>query len=197
MKQKAVFLDRDGTINIDKEYLFRIEDFEFLPGAIDALKILQELGFKLIIITNQSGIARGYYTLEDYEKLNSWMLEKLKTQGIDITDVFFCPHHPRAAVSQYRINCSCRKPELGLFEKAIKAHDLDIRHCFAIGDKIRDCSICKSTDCHGFLIADNEKKDIIQAAKDGKYRNIEYSSDLKTAAERIRSYLSTAISTDN
>lgn len=189
MKKKAIFLDRDGTINNEKEYLFRIEDFELLPGVVDALKILQELGFKLIIITNQSGIARGYFTLEDYKKLNTWMVQELKIQGIDITNVYFCPHHPDATISQYRVNCSCRKPKLGMFEKAVKDYDLELGHCFAIGDKIRDCSICKSTDCHGFLIAENEKNEIIQIVKAGGVRNVEYASDLMAAAEKIKSYL--------
>ena len=189
-KQKAIFLDRDGTINVEKDYVYRIDDFEYLPGAVDSLRILQDEGYLLIIITNQSGIARGYYSKSDFEKLNDWMLEDLRMQGVHIDAVYYCPHHPAAAVEKYRIDCSCRKPKLGLFEQAIKEHNLDLGKSFAIGDKIRDCSICLSTACHGFLIAENEKEEVIEGVKNGEYRNVEYAADLKEAAERIINHFS-------
>ena len=182
---KAILLDRDGTINVEKDYLYRIEDFEFIPGVIDALRILQEAEFKLIIITNQSGIARGYYSLQDYERLNAWMMGELKKHRINITAAYFCPHHPEATIIQYRVRCSCRKPNLGLFEQAVRDYDLDLNQCFAVGDELRDCSICESTGCHGFLIADNEKPEIIQQAKAGEIRNVEYALNLRAAAEQI------------
>ena len=138
---KAIFLDRDGTINVEKDYLYRIEDFEFLPRVIDALKLLQSAGYLLIIITNQSGIARGYYKESDYEKLNAWMLKELKQKGINISAVYHCPHHPNAKIDKYRVNCSCRKPNKGLFEKAINDFNIDLSLSYSIGDKIRDCAI--------------------------------------------------------
>ena len=98
---KAVFLDRDGTINIDKNYLYRKEDFEFMPGAIDGLKKLQEAGYLLIVITNQSGIARGYYTEADYEKLTEYMKSELQKKGVFLTEVLYCPHHPEGVISEY------------------------------------------------------------------------------------------------
>ncbi len=182
---KAIFLDRDGTINVEKDYLYKIEDFEFVDGVVNALHLLQEAGYKLIIITNQSGIARGYYTEEDYKKLNGWMVNTLKEQGITISAVYFCPHHPTAAVEEYRIDCDCRKPKLGLYEQAINDFNLDISSCFAVGDKIRDCSICESSGCHGFLIASNEKPEVIEAVKKGEYKNVSYAADLEEAAECI------------
>lgn len=182
---KAIFLDRDGTINVEKDYLYKIEDFEFIDGVVDALRLLQDAGYLLIIITNQSGIARGYYTEEDYYTLNSWMIDTLQEQGITISAVYFCPHHPTAAVEKYRIDCDCRKPKLGLYEQAVKDFNLDIGNCFAIGDKIRDCAICNSTPCHGYLIANNEKPEVIEAVKRGEYKNVSYASDLKGAAEKI------------
>lgn len=152
MKNKAVFLDRDGTINVDHGYVHRIEDFEFLPGVIEALKLLQSKGYLLIIITNQSGIARGYYTEEDYNKLTEYMLDELKKEGIDITDVLYCPHLPDAKIEKYRVDCDCRKPKTGLFQKAIQKWNINISKSIAVGDKARDLSVCETSSCKGFLI---------------------------------------------
>ena len=172
MKNKAVFLDRDGTINVDKHFLFKIEEFEFLSGAVEGLKLLQASGFLLIIITNQSGIARGYFTEELYLKLNEYMLDELKKSGVNITKVYYCPHLPEAEIPKYKKVCNCRKPETGLFEQAVKDFDIDLSKSFAIGDKPRDCSICEKTECRGFLIgseSSNEKiktvSSLLEAAK--------------------------------
>ena len=186
-KTKAIFLDRDGTINVEKDYLFKIPDFEFLPGVIDALRQLQTAGFLLIIITNQSGIARGYYTEEQYKELNDWMLEELRSHGVNITAVYYCPHHPEAKVEKYRKNCSCRKPKLGMYEQAVKDFNIDLGSSYAIGDKIRDCAICKTTECRGFLIASNEKSSEIEDVKNGKYERVEYAEDLLSAVKKLLS----------
>lgn len=182
---KAVFLDRDGTINIEKNYLYKKEDFVFLPGVIDALKQLQEDGFLLIVITNQSGIARGYYSEEDFITLNTWMLSTLKKNGINITAVYFCPHLPDAQIEKYRTNCECRKPKLGMYKKAIKDYDIDLSQSFAIGDKIRDCAICTHSDCKGFLVGNNENRNIISEVQLGKRKNIRYAENLLECVRQI------------
>ena len=185
MASKAIFLDRDGTINVEKHYLHRIEDFEFIPGAVNALKRLQDAGYLLFIMTNQSGIAKGYYSEEDFLKLNDWMLGELKSQGVTISKVYYCPHLPDARVSKYRTICDCRKPALGMFRKAITEFDIDVGKSYAIGDKIRDCSLCNETDCKGFLVGNNEKPEVINSAKNGIYRNINYAFDLSVCADII------------
>ena len=182
---KAVFLDRDGTINVDRAYLGKIEDFEYIPGAVEGLRILQEAGFTLIITTNQSGIARGYYSEEDFLELNNWMLSDLKKKGIKIAKVYYCPHHPNGKIEKYKMDCTCRKPKLGMYEKAIEAFDIDLSLSFAIGDKIRDSAICEKTACRGYLISTLEEKDIIDGVNNGKYRNIKYAEDLLAAAKKI------------
>jgi len=128
---KVVFLDRDGVINIEKDYLYKIEDFEFIDGLFSSLQYLQTLGFKFIIITNQSGIGRGYYTLEQYNILTLWMKEQFKQQGIDIVEVYCCPHAPDK-------NCSCRKPNIGMIEQASKILNIDYKNSWLIGDKSSD-----------------------------------------------------------
>ncbi len=149
---KAVFLDRDGTINVDKHYLYRVKDFEFLPGAIEGMKAFQDAGYLLIVITNQSGIARGYYTEENYNILTNYMKSELEKKGVFLTDVLYCPHHPEAIIPKYKKECECRKPKLGLFFEAINKWDIDVNESVAIGDKMRDLMICRDTCCHPFLI---------------------------------------------
>ena len=184
MKKRAVFLDRDGTINVEKDYLYKISDFEFLPGVIDGLRLLQKAGYLLFIITNQSGIARGYYTVKEYNELTDWMLDSLSRQNVHVNKVYYCPHHPDALIPEFRCECNCRKPNLGLFEAAIEEYNLDVTECFAIGDKIRDCSVSE-LGCRCYLIGENEKKDTIEAVKAGKYNNIEYATGILDAAEKI------------
>ena len=182
---KAIFLDRDGTINVEKNYLYKIDDFEFLPGVIDALRQLQQAGFLLIIITNQSGIGRGYYSEEDFKKLNNWMVSTLKEKGVIITDVYYCPHLPNAKLKEYRKDCNCRKPKLGMFRQAVRDHNVCLNESYAVGDKIRDCAICKSSACKGFLIGDNEETRIIDEVKKGIIRNVSFAPDLLSFSKLI------------
>lgn len=161
---KAIFLDRDDTINVDYGYVYEIDKFKFCDGVFEGLKILNDLGYLLIIITNQSGIGRGYFSEEEFYKLNDYMLEKLKEKNINISKVYFCPHIDSD-------NCNCRKPKLELFYKAIKEFDIDINNSFAIGDKERDLAICKYENIKGILLTnyniDNYicKTNLLEAAK--------------------------------
>lgn len=182
---KAVFLDRDGTINVEKEYLYRIQDFEFIPGAMEGLLKLQEAGYLLIIITNQSGIGRGYYTEDDFRTLNNWMQDQLRKKGILISNVYCCPHFPEAKVEKYRMVCRCRKPLLGMFEQAVKDYTIDLAQSWSIGDKLRDHAICEKSSCKGFLVGNNELAGIIRTVKNGKIRNVCYASSLLEAANYI------------
>lgn len=183
---KAIFLDRDGTINKEKHYLYKIEEFEFLPGVVKGIRVLQDCGYIIIIITNQSGIARGYYTEKEYRQLNEWMIKKLERQGVHITAEYYCPHLPDAAVARYRKDCECRKPKLGLYRRAIDDYDIDLDNSYAIGDRIRDCSICEHSLCKGFLIGKNEKKDVIKRVTSGAVERVRYCEDLFKATEIIQ-----------
>jgi len=133
---KAIFLDRDGVINIEKNYLYKIEDFEFMPGTFGSLKQLQDDGFKLFVITNQSGIGRGYYTLEDFNRLTTWMLNEFENNSIHISQVELCPHAPDE-------DCTCRKPLTGMIDNILKNYDIDLENSWLIGDKSSDikCAI--------------------------------------------------------
>jgi len=128
MPIKTIFLDRDGVINKEINYLYKIDDFEFIDGIFDACLYFQSLEYKIIIITNQSGISRGYYTENDYQKVTQWMLDQFKYKSINILDIFHCPHGPDS-------NCDCRKPKPGMFFKAKAKHNTDMEKSWLIGDK--------------------------------------------------------------
>lgn len=129
--KKAVFLDRDGVINEDSGYVSKISDFKFINGVFEALRGFKELGYLLIIVTNQSGISRGFYTLDDFEKLNKFMLDEFTKNGVFIDKVYFCPHSPEE-------NCECRKPKAGMILQGLKEFDINPQNSILIGDKISD-----------------------------------------------------------
>ncbi|MEW6994792.1 D-glycero-alpha-D-manno-heptose-1,7-bisphosphate 7-phosphatase [Colwelliaceae bacterium MEBiC 14330] len=137
-KIKVAFLDRDGVINKEVNYLYKIEDFEYTENCIEGLKKIKELGYEIIIVTNQAGIARGYYTEQQYQKLTDWYLNDLKQQGIDILDVYHCPHHPEGKVNRYTKKCACRKPMAGMIETAKNKYDIDMSISILVGDKLSD-----------------------------------------------------------
>ena len=137
-RKKAIFLDRDGTINVDKDYLYKIEDFQFEPKADEALKILYDLGYILIVVTNQSGIARGYYSEEDVEILHQDLSKILQEKGIEISKFYYCPHHPEKGIGKYKVECQCRKPKTGMLDAAIKDLNIDVENSYMIGDTLAD-----------------------------------------------------------
>lgn len=135
---KAVILDRDGTINVEKNYLYRIEEFQFIKGVPQTIKLLNENNYKVIVATNQAGVARGYYTEESVIKLHNFISEELKKYDAYIDDYFYCPHHPDAGIGKYKVNCACRKPNAGLYLAAMDKWAIDPNKSYVIGDKITD-----------------------------------------------------------
>lgn len=138
MTVKALFLDRDGVINIDRHYIYKIEDFCFMDGIVDTLKYFQDRGYLLIIITNQSGIARGYYTEEDFEVLTEWMKKRFEEKGVYLTKVYYSPYHLEHGLGKYKKDSFCRKPNPGMIIAAQKEFDIDIEKSILIGDRESD-----------------------------------------------------------
>lgn len=158
MGNKALFLDRDGTINKDFGYVYEKEKLVFLKGTIEGLKKFQDSNYKLIIITNQSGIGRNYFSEKEYLEFNDYMLNKLLEKGIKIDKVYYCKHSPDE-------NCDCRKPKLKLFYDAINDFNIDLDNSVAIGDNKRDIAICNETNVKGFILGENNCNSIDDVAK--------------------------------
>jgi D-glycero-D-manno-heptose 1,7-bisphosphate phosphatase len=136
--RKALFLDRDGVINEDKKYVHRIEDFVLLPGVIDAVRLAKERGYAIAVITNQAGVARGYYGLEDVGVLHSHLCKVFNQAGAAIDAIYFCPHHPAGKVAEFARSCFCRKPNPGMILKAARDLEIDLKKSILVGDKVSD-----------------------------------------------------------
>jgi len=136
---KALFLDRDGVINNEVEYLHKVEDFTFIKGVFETCRYFQSQDYLIIIITNQSGIARGYYSEQDYEVLTQWMINQFKNKGVSIDAIYHCPHHP-----DFDKVCDCRKPLPGMILKAQKEFDIDLLISILVGDKRSDMEAAKA-----------------------------------------------------
>jgi D-glycero-D-manno-heptose 1,7-bisphosphate phosphatase len=144
---RAVFLDRDGVINVDRGYVHRIEDFEFLPGAPEALARLQRAGWRLVVVTNQSGIGRGLFSEADYQRVTQHMREQLALRGVTLDSVFHCPHAPD-------YGCGCRKPKPGLLHYAAAHLGLDLSHSVMVGDKECDLLAAEAAGLYAsFLVS--------------------------------------------
>ena len=137
-RKSALLLDRDGVINIDYGYVHSMDNFKYMQGAKEIIKMANDLGILVIVVTNQSGIARGYYTEDEFNLFTEEINEDLKNFGAHIDATYFCPHHPKEGIGDLRTNCNCRKPKTGLIMKAIKEWNLDKNKCFLIGDKDSD-----------------------------------------------------------
>ena len=151
-KRPAVFLDRDGTINIEKEYLYKVEDFEFIPGAPEAICVLKEAGFLVVVVTNQSGVARGYYTLQDVHRLHEHMQEQLAIVGTEVDAFYICPHHPEKGNGEYLLDCDCRKGRPGMLLQAAEDFGIDLKRSFMVGDKIADIQAAEGAGCKPILV---------------------------------------------
>lgn len=146
-KLRAIFLDRDGTINLEKNYLHRPEEFEFIPGAPEAVRLLKDAGYLVVVVTNQSGVARGYYAEADVERLHRHMDELLASHGTSIDRYYYCPHHPEQGENGYRIDCDCRKPLPGMLLTAAAELGIDLTASWMIGDKLVDVEAGMGAGC--------------------------------------------------
>jgi D-glycero-D-manno-heptose 1,7-bisphosphate phosphatase len=149
---RTVFLDRDGTINVEKDYLYLPEDFELIPGAAQAIRMLHEAGFLVVVVTNQSGIGRGYYDEDALVRLHRHMDDLLSREGARVDAYYFCPHHPEAGEGGYRIDCDCRKPLPGMLFRAAADLNIDLASSYIIGDKMADVEAGLRAGCRSILV---------------------------------------------
>lgn len=149
MVNKAVFFDRDGVLNVDVHYLYRPEDFVWTEGAMEAIKFCNQHGYLVIVVTNQSGVARGYYTEQDVQELHRWMNAELRNKDAHIDAFYYCPHHPDAQMALYRQACDCRKPKPGMVEAACQRFQIDKSQSLFIGDKASDMECAANAGVRG------------------------------------------------
>lgn len=159
---KCVFFDRDGTINIDYGYVHQKENFVFKENVIEALRILKQKNFLIIVVTNQSGIARGYYTEEDVISLHDYINQILVSYNVCIDGFYYCPHYIDGIINRYSKKCICRKPDIGLFIKAQHDYDIDLSNSYMIGDKYSDIEAAKNAKLKkAFLVKNNNLMQIV------------------------------------
>lgn len=148
----AVFLDRDGTMIQEHQFLRRVEEVRWLPATIDAVGLLKRAGFAVCVTTNQSGIGRGLYTEADVQGIHEWMAGVLDEAGASVDAWFYCPHHPEAGVGEYRQACECRKPRAGMIRQAAERFPLDLSRSFVIGDRLTDVGLAERVGARGILV---------------------------------------------
>ena len=152
MKRRAVFLDRDGTLTHPYHYPSRVEHLKLYDQIGPALRALQDMGFALVVITNQSGIARGYFTERDLERLHDYLRDTLATSGVHLDGIYYCPHHPDGIIPELAIRCHCRKPEPGMLLQAASDLNLDLGSSWFVGDILGDVEAGKRAGCHTILV---------------------------------------------
>lgn len=150
--RRAIFIDRDGTINEETGYIRNLADFRLFDFAAEAISLINQTGWLAIVVTNQSGIARGLFSEMFLSHVHQRMIDELNRAGANIDAIYYCPHHPDIGSSPYRLDCNCRKPKAGLLLRAAEDHDLDLAQCVVIGDRFRDVEMAQAIGARGVLV---------------------------------------------
>lgn len=153
--KKCLFLDRDGVINIDKRYVHDLNSFEFIDGIYDLITQFKNNNYLVIVVTNQAGIARGFYTEEDFKNLTKWMISELDNM---IDKVYYCPNHPTEGLGEYKVSCGYRKPDSGMFLKAGEKFNIDFSKSIMVGDKLSDLDAAKKVGINDLYLFRNSEQ---------------------------------------
>lgn len=188
-KTFTVYLDRDGTICEEKNYISKPEQVVLLKGAVDGLKKLSQAGGVLVIVTNQSGIGRGYYTEADMEKVNERLFELLSSEGIELDGLYYCPHHVDGNVAEYTRPCDCRKPGAGMVEQAREELELPMGKEFVVGDKDTDIMMGKSISAGTILVSSGYGEESLKKLREDGNEPDMIVNDLIEAADWIEGQL--------
>ena len=172
--RKVAFLDRDGVINLDRAYVHKWEEFEFVPGAVDAMRRLREAGYALVVVTNQSGLARGMYSEAEYQALTNAMCSALALAGAEVEAVYHCPHHPKGQVAEWAVECDCRKPAPGMILRAAKELGVSLANSFLVGDKPSDIEAARAAGVgRAYIVqSDNAESSGGHAQADAAFRDL-------------------------
>ena len=166
---KALFLDRDGTINKYGSYIFKKEDFIFIEGVIEFIKMFNDNGWKVFVVSNQAGIARGYYTENDVQDLQRWVDTQLNEYGAHIDEWVYCPHHPEYGIGKYKVDCKCRKPKTGMVDYLCAKYNIDRSKSLLVGDKPWDIECGENAGISSYLLQDENYCELLNTIiLDGK-----------------------------
>ena len=183
---KAVFLDRDGTVNVEVGYLSDLRQLQLLPGAGAAIKRLNAAGLKVVLVTNQSGVARGYFPESFVHETHELLTRMLDSEGARLDGIYYCPHHPKSGSSHYTKECDCRKPATGLLIRAAADLDLDLKQSFMVGDKWSDVELGHRAGCRSILVMSGHAHDEPGNARSSHSKDPDFvAHDLTEAAEWI------------
>lgn len=186
-RRAAAFLDRDGVINVDRGYVYRREDFEFVPGVLEGARRLHELGYALVVVTNQSGIGRGLYSEADFGDLTAWMVRSFAAAGAPIARVYYCPHHPSEATGSYRRACQCRKPAPGMLLRAGHELGLDLTASAMFGDRASDLQAARVAGLAKRILLSTDGKgepaDVPAGLATGRYSTLDAAVDAEFAQQ--------------
>lgn len=184
---RVIFLDRDGTMNVEVNYLHRPEDLRLIEGTAKAVRMFREAGYQVIVVTNQAGVARGYYTEEDVKKLHDYLNQLLAKEGAHVDAFYYCPHHPEHGIGAYKRVCQCRKPGIGMFEEAERhlAGGVDKAHSYMIGDKLLDVEAGHRYGVRTVLVGTGYGSELRQSEAEGRKLYDAYAETLLAAAEQI------------
>lgn len=171
MPRPALFLDRDGIVNVDHGYVYRIEDFTFVDGILALCRHFHAAGWPLVVVTNQSGIARGYYGEAEFGALTAWMRARFVAAGAPLAGVYHCPHHPGAS-GPLGIDCACRKPRPGLIVQAARELDLDLAQSVLVGDKARDVEAARRAGIGSAWLVSDDAAEIGACAPDAVFASV-------------------------
>ncbi len=185
-RERAIFLDRDGTLIEDVHYLSHLSQIRWIPGAVDGLRLLKNHGYRLVVVTNQSGVARGLFNEEFVELVHRTLAEELAAQGVEVDGWYYCPHHPMEGRPPFRRECNCRKPRPGLILEAAKALNIDLSSSFVIGDTLRDMEAGRKSGATPILVQTGKGgKQQEEIAKDHRFNRIPIFPSLWDAASWI------------
>jgi D-glycero-D-manno-heptose 1,7-bisphosphate phosphatase len=186
MTNRAIFLDRDGTLNEEDGFIASPEQFQLYGFAAEAVRLINQSGWKAIVLTNQSGVARGYLTEPELIKIHERMEKSLRLQGARIDAIYYCAHHPDYGSPPYRLDCDCRKPKPGLVERAARDFNLDLTRCYSIGDRYRDIEAGHTAGARGVLVMTGYGREEYETQRRGWLRQPDHvAADLLEAIKWI------------
>ncbi len=183
---KIIFLDRDGTINIEKGYITKVHQLKLYDHAIRAIQLLREMGYRIVIVTNQAGVAKGLLTEDTLGQINKTLLRMLDSGNTSVDKLYYCPHHIEATIPEYKKDCNCRKPKTGMIERAQKELGIDPAGAYMIGDKASDIELAKNFGGKGILVLTGFGKEELKKIEDKALQPVYVATDILDAVEWIK-----------